>query len=341
MPELISFARKRRGDALILIPAGDAYVEFLDSNRESLSKYYKFLIPNGLLIKKLTDKAELYKTLSEYGIDFPDFEVLTPGDNYLKKLSRQEYPAVLKPANSAEYWRHPFPGMRKVYFPKTRDEAGSAVAALRYYGYTSGIILQKFVKNCEPYVYTALYNEKGGRDFGVFGRVVLEERGETSSGNYAAIITEECPEITHKLDRLLIALGYFGFANFDILKSGNKFYVLELNARQGRSCDYIRCAGINIAKRLLFCLGLDELSEEKPRYKKILWHYPPFRVCMKYMRGQDKREAKRLKRRRLSFAALGYKKDVAFNPGRASYVFIHKRRLSQKLKREYAKENFA
>jgi D-aspartate ligase len=225
--------------------------------------------------------------------------------------------------------------MKKVYYPQNRDEAGNTVAALRYYGYGEGIILQKFIKNAEIYVYTALYNKRSECDFGVFGKVVLEEVGETSSGNHSAIITEERCEITEKLDKLLFGIGYTGFANFDILKADGKFYVLELNARQGRSCDYIRCAGVNIAERLLFALGIVDYGGRRD-YEKIFWHYPTLRVCMKYMSGKDKREAKRLKKAKRAFSALSYKRDLLLNPRRASYVLFHSRRLGRKFKKDYS-----
>lgn len=335
LPELVSFAKKNYGKTLILIPAGDSYVEFVAKNRCELEKYYKFILPDTDLIQKLTDKASFYKILSEYGIAYPEYCLLTEGESYVKKVSKFDYPAVLKPAVSAEYWRHPFPGMQKVYFPRDKDEAGSTVAAFRYYGYSGGIILQNFIKNAEIYVYTAFFNKKSECDFGVFGKVVLEEMGETSTGNYSAIITEERCELTKKLDNMLASVGYVGFANFDILKSDGKFYVLELNARQGRSCDYMRCAGINIANKLVFNLGVAGYHGRRD-YDKIFWHYPSFKTAVKYMNYKDREEAVRLKKLGRSFSALAYMPDLLFNPIRTSYFLVHGKRLSKKIKKDFA-----
>ncbi len=337
LPELISFAAKRRGKTLVLIPASDTYVEFASKNREILSRYYRFLIPSDEHIKKLTDKASFYREASRFGIDFPAFTELSEGDNYLKKLSHFEYPAVLKPAVSAEYWRHPFPDMQKIYYPRDKDEAGSVVAALRYYGYREGIILQKFLENAEIYVYTALFNKNSECDFGVFGKVVLEERGKTSAGNHSAIITAPSCEFTDKLDKMLNSLGYVGFANFDILKSGDKYYVLELNARQGRSCDYIRASGVNIAERLLYCLGLCDAAKSVS-YNQVFWHYPPEKTALKYMAEYDREEALRLKKKKKSVSATVYRKDLRLNLPRASYVFIHGVRVKRKFKKDFSGE---
>jgi D-aspartate ligase len=335
LPELISFAAKKGTCELVLIPASDSYVEFAAKNREILSRYYKFLIPSDEHIKKLTDKAMFYRELSRVGIDFPQFTELCEGDNYLKKLSHFEYPAVLKPSKSAEYWRHPFPDMRKIYYPSDKDEAGSIVAALRYYGYREGIILQELIENAEIYVYTALFDKNGKCDFGVFGKVVLEEKGKTSWGNHSAIISKERCDFTNKLDKLLENLGYVGFANFDILKSGDKFYVLELNARQGRSCDYIRSSGVNIAKRLLRVLGLSK-DESLPSYRETLWHYPPLKTALKYMSPRDREDALRLKEKKKSDSAIFYKKDLLFNFPRASYVVFHGGRVKRKFKKDFS-----
>lgn len=335
LPELISFAGKMRDKLLILVPATDAYVEFVAKNRELLSVYYKFLIPSDEHIKALTSKAEFYRTLSRFGIDFPSFSELSEGDNYAKKLSHFEYPAVLKPSVSAEYWRHPFPDMQKVYYPKNKDEAGALVAEMRYYGYREGIILQRFIENSEIYVYTALFNKRSERDFGVFGKVVLEERGKTSAGNHSAIITKPRCEFTDKLDNMLTRLGYVGFANFDILKSGDKYFVLELNARQGRSCDYVLSSGINIAKRLLHSIGV--LNEgEAPEYKEVFWHYPPRKVALKYMTPSDREEALSKGAGKSSVSAVLYRKDLIFNLPRASYVLIHGTRVRRKFKKDFS-----
>ncbi|MBQ7333031.1 MAG: hypothetical protein IJW38_01610 [Clostridia bacterium] len=337
LPELISFAKKNSGKKLILVPAGDSYVEFVSKNAGVLKEYYSFLVPGEELIKKLTNKASFYRELSRAGIDYPEFIELNSGDNYHKKLSKISYPAVIKPSLSAEYWRHPFPDMRKVYYPADKDEAANIISKMRYYGYEDGIILQRLINKPEIYVYTALYNEKSELDFGVFGKVVLEEAGKTSSGNHSAIITEERCELCCALDKLLGNLGYSGFANFDILKSDGKYYVLELNARQGRSCDYIRCAGINIAKRLLFNLGISE-DGGNTNYEKIFWHYPPVNVALKYMNRKDKEEAESLRKLNRGYSALSYQPDLIFNPIRASYVLVHTRRLAQSFKKIF--ENF-
>ncbi len=337
LPELISFAAKRRDKTLVLIPASDTYVEFASKNREILSRYYKFLIPSDEHIKKLTDKASFYREASKFCIDFPAFYELSEGDNYLKKLMHFEYPAVLKPAVSAEYWRHPFPDMQKIYYPRDKDEAGNIVAGLRYYGYREGIILQKLIENAEIYVYTALFNKNSECDFGVFGKVVLEERGKTSAGNHSAIITKPRCEFTDKLDNMLKSLGYVGFANFDILKSGDKYYVLELNARQGRSCDYIRASGVNIAKRLCFSLGIID-AEKNVSYKQAFWHYPPKKVALKYMGSCDREEALSFKKNKNSNSAIVYRKDLMFNPTRLFYVALHGVRVGRKFKKDFSRE---
>ena len=334
LPELISFAEKNKGKKLVLIPCADCYVEFINENRDELSKYYSFLVPKDELVKRLTDKAAFYRELSRCGIDFPEFIELKEGDNYQKKLGRLSYPAVLKPAVSAEYWRHPFPSMRKVYYPSDKDEAARIVSELRCYGYKDGIVLQRLVPKCEIYVYTALYDKGGKRDFGVLGRVVLEEIGKTSAGNHSAIITEEGAVITDKLDKMLEELGYTGFANFDILKSEGKYYVLELNARQGRSCDYIRCAGINIGERLLSLLGIKE-SVKKNDYERIFWHYPPLSSALKYMTEYDKAEALLLKKKGRAWSALCYSPDLWLNPLRQGYVLLHGRRVSKRLASDF------
>ncbi len=334
LPELFSFAARHRGETLVLVPCADCYVEFISRHREELSPYYHFCVPDYALAARLCDKIKFYDALKGFNIPYPEFTALYPNEEYKKKIKAFEYPAVLKPAVSSEYWRRPFPEMRKVYYPGNADEAAIISEKIFSAGYSRGLVLQREIKNKGSYVYTALKSKVGDGNFGVFGKVVLEEKGKTSAGNYSAIITQPQNALTASLDLMLERVGYTGFANFDILSSGGQFYVLELNLRQGRSCDHIRCAGINIAKRLMQALGLDSethvpLFDKNTPYREIFWHYPSKRTAMKHMAEEDKIYAVRLSCLGEDFSALEYHPDLIFNPPRRIYIRVHDRRLAR------------
>ena len=111
------------------------------------------------------------------------------------------------------------------------------------------------------------------------GEVVLEERGKTSRGNYSAIVTSPLTKTDLRLISLLEGIGYTGIANFDLLRGDGGEVCLELNPRQGRSFDYMRAAGINLANMIV-----DEMcgAAQKPHfiYKEGFWREASLRTVV-------------------------------------------------------------
>lgn len=258
VPILIRFAEERCGEELILIPCADWYVEMLEYARDKLDKYYYFHIPKFEIWRTTSDKATFISIMDKYGIPHPKTEIF---DKEMRELEqkgcRMTPPFVLKPSDSTEYWRHKFEGMKKVYFPESLDEARRIGEKIYSSGYMGKILLQEYIgaenseHRADASVLTVFMNSSAKAVRAVLGDILLEELGTTSRGNYSAIVTREIDSLSHKLIRMLEGIGYTGIANFDILRANGKSYCLELNPRQGRSFDYMRSAGINLAKLIL------------------------------------------------------------------------------------------
>ena len=198
------------------------------------------------------------------------------------------------------------------------------------------MILQEKIEGAVDRVLTTFSDSRKRVTRAVYGEVILEECGKTSQGNHSAIVSLPLDDVSFRLVDFLNEIGYEGFANFDILVNKNGKYVLEINLRQGRSCDYLRGAGVNIAELLV---------ENKKRgkilmdfsYKEFYWHYPKHIDVMRY--SQNKWGVRR--------AELLYEKGKSITPydnkgeglRRKIYVMIHNFRLSETIKRDTAKES--
>ena len=334
LPELISFASENEGKSLYLIPATDSYCDFINRHSGVLSRYYKFLVPSAESINALSDKVNFYRRLEKAGIKYPSYHFLESSENFTTRLQEIEKPCVLKPSRSSEYWVNPYPGMKKVYYPRDDYEAFKIVEEMRYYGFKGKIVLQKYLEGAENYVLTVLMNKESRLDFCVFAKVALMERGATSEGNNAAILTMPMDKKLEPLIELLEKEKYVGFANFDILSFKGEYYVLELNPRQGRSSDHIRCAGINMAQRLVSVI--ENTPVGKADYKSVFWHYQGEKTVLSLMNQSDKERAIDLKSRGLAYSALRFKPDLQFNPKRRVYVALHRKRIDARLKKDYA-----
>lgn len=329
---LLRFAAENTGAELFLIPCSDPYVKLLQEIKEHLSGLYRIDMPETDLWRRLSDKASFYTLLAESGIPYPDYVTFSSKQDITEeKLIKIAYPAVLKPSDSAEYWRYPFPDMRKVYFPENQEVTKRIAEQIFESGYPKAVILQEKIGNRESNRVLTTYSDKRRRVVrAVLGEVVLEECGKTSYGNHSAIITRPTDEICFKLIDLLNAVGYCGFANFDIMADGNKKYVLEINTRQGRSCDYLRAAGVNIAKLIVENAGEGNISPDF-LYKDIYWHYPPHSTVMEYCSQSSREIINRMHKMGLGHTPYinGYEHLL-----RRVYVAVHNRRLAKAIKKQ-------
>ncbi len=331
VPELLKFASQNSSAELYLIPCADWYVSMLERARHILSAVYKIHIPEADHHRILSDKLRFYGEMERAGISYPPYIGFERGEKpTVKKLSSIEYPAVLKPSDSTEYWNHKFKDMRKVYFPNTPGEAAGLVYKISDSGYSGSIILQKKVGgDKDNRVLTTFSDSKGRVVRAVLGKVILEESGKTSMGNHSAIITIPPDKISYELIDYLNSIRYKGMANFDIMFDGEKSYVLELNPRQGRSCDYLRAAGVNIAE-LFVKNGRREDISPLFSYKSVYWHYPSHRSVMKYSPVGLGREADIINCRGASYSPY---RNSFEGVGRRLYVIVHEYRLDRALKK--------
>jgi D-aspartate ligase len=328
---LAAFAAKNSGAELYLIPCGDAYVELTEQLRPAFASRYKIHIPERYMWYELTDKWSFYKKMREQGIPCPKTVLFSCVEDITdNKLTEVIYPAVIKPSRSAEYWKHPFPDMQKVYFPKNKNEAASIIKKIFGSGYKSGVILQKYIGSDDKNRVLTTFSDSEGRVVrAVLGDVILEECGRTARGNHAAIITAPLDKTAFKLIDFLNSVSYRGIANFDIMCHEGEMYVLEINTRQGRSSDYLRAAGVNIAE-LLCKTARGERIKTDFFHKEVYWHYPPHRVVMKYASTQNALRAQRLYEAGQSYTPYANAFEGA---GRKMYVALHKIRQYQGLSR--------
>ena len=329
---LEAFAKQHMGAELYLVPCTDEYALAIAENSEFLQQYYIFLSPEPKLAKSLSSKESFYGLCQKYDIPFPKTEIFYKSSSFsiLENLPFP-YPIILKPANSAEYWRAPFEDMKKVYTVKNKEEAKNIISKIFNAGYKNSIILQELIPANEDDVYVlTTYSDKNSKVLAAcMGHVLLGEHTPKGLGNHVAIVTENHDEITKRLCNMLENIRYRGFANFDILfdKRNGIFKVLELNLRQGRSNYYMTAAGMNIANLMVEGAKGKLPLERKICKESVFWHTVPKSIIYKYITDKNLLDKVRtLVKNRKESTTLFYGKDILLNPLRAAYVFIHNMR---------------
>ncbi len=293
LPEIISFAKKRKGKNMILLPCTDAYVTFVSKNIKELSKYYKFSVPNEELAEKLTDRRELYRLLDSWEIPHQKCVFIENGAAELE-ISAKDSRTVLLPTKKTEYWNYPFPDMKSAYFPKNSEEALAIARYATGYGYPFGFFLEKRANSSEKYVYTVFISEKSNLDFGVFAKVILEN--SITGGMPLALITEEKNEFCEKLQSFLHSIGYRGFGSFYITRENGDFSVCEFSISAGVMLDVLFASGIAPELCLNSFSGLAECKTMQGT-KHVYWHSAKHKTVMQNAQSvKDKMEARNLKK---------------------------------------------
>lgn len=339
---LTEFAKEHSGEKLILVPCADWYMEMLEYARDVLHGHYFFNIPSFEVWRTTSDKASFMRMLDRYGIEHPKTEIY--GENvgtFATRAGKLRPPFVIKPSDSSEYWRHPFKGMKKVYFADTLAEAEQIYEKIFRSGYGGKVLLQEYIgnrggaKSPSASVLTTYSGADGKVISAVMGDVLLEELSPSGRGNYSAIVTRPLDSMANKLITMLDGIGYTGIANFDILRADGKSYCLELNPRQGRSFDYVRSAGVNLA-RLLTEEAEGKTHSQILVYPEGVWRCVSRRTVRKYASDKDlAQRAEILEKEGRCYTPYDYRSEEGWR--RKIYVAAHLYRQSKMYKR-YGKE---
>ena len=322
---------------IFVLGCGDNYVTLIGQCKDKLPANVIAPYIDIEQMDMLVNKEKFYELCSTYGIDYPetfiyksqmghDFEILF------------KYPVILKPADSVDYFAHSFENQSKIYKLHSRQEIDEIIDLIYQSGYTSDLIIQDMIPGNDEHM--RVMTCYSGRDRKVkmmcLGHVLLEEHTPMGLGNHALILTEPNEELYGQAKKLLEAIHYTGFSNFDIKydKRDGKYKFLELNVRQGRSNYYVTQAGFNIAKYLVEDYIYNSDMSFETGQDSYLWTVVPKGVAFKYVIDVDiKRKMKELIKLNKAVNPLFMKGDL--RPKRYAHLMANHLRQYDYFKKYY------
>lgn len=345
--ELRAFAKEHQGEKMYLFGCTDDYAAMIIRRCGELPEYIA-PCPSEKLYGSIQKKAEFYEMCDKFGIPYPATKVLSAPakeSEITADILGFEYPIIVKPSSSVDYWKYPFDGMKKVYIAKDPREAVKIVSEIYDSGYPDRMILQELIGGGDSHmrVLTAFSDKNGKVRAMCLGHTMLEEHTPKGLGNHAAIVTEPVTSLPlcENIKKMLESCGYTGFSNFDIKYTGNgsDFKVFEINLRQGRSNFYMTSCGMNIAR--LAVEKWDDGKNDCTLNENVhFWHHVPASVAYTYT--EDKalvEKAKTLAKNGNDTCSILYKYDLRFNPLRTLCVLEQLRRQKKKFKIYYPRDN--
>lgn len=343
MRVLTDFAQKHAGKRLYLFGCTDDYAAMIIRRKAELPQYTA-PGPAADLYTSLQKKADFYTLCDTFGVPYPKTTVLTAAAaaaDIGPAALGFDYPVIVKPSSSVDYWKTPFDGMKKVYIAKTPEEAADITEQIYASGYKDKVLVQKLVPggDSEMRVLTAFCDQNGRVRAMCLGHTMVEEHTPKGLGNHAAIVTEPAEKlpVALQLKDLLESCHYTGFANFDIKRAPDgSFYVFEVNLRQGRSNYYMTGGGLNIARLAveIWAGGEGCVYNTAPHF----WHHVPAAVAYQYTEDKTLVEtAKALAKAGQASCSLEYGPDLRLNPMRWAIVKAQELRQFKKFKTYYPK----
>ncbi|MEG0911644.1 MAG: ATP-grasp domain-containing protein [Ruthenibacterium sp.] len=339
-----AFAAKHAEATCVVMGCTDDYASLLMDVRDALPKNCVAPYITPALRDKLVNKADFYTLCDAYDLPYPKTFCATKpvaAEALTAEKLGFAYPIILKPSSSILYWKFPFDGMKKVYVAQNAAESAKILTEIYAAGYPDVMILQDMIPGDDSFMHvlTAYVDKNSKVKMMCLGHVGLEEHTPKALGNHAAIITEYNEPLMTKLKAFLEAIGYTGYANFDVkydTRDGS-YRIFEINLRQGRSNYYVTGAGYNIAKYVVEdrVLGHD-LGACVLNQKETFWHSVPRAVVYRYVKDPAfVAKAKELVKAGKETSSFGMSYDLATNPKRFAYYLVHMQRYFKKFKTYY------
>lgn len=301
-------------DALLLIACGDRYTELVCEHKEELSK--RFVIPyiDHALKLQLENKADFYDMCDRYGLPYPATHIVTAESQEDLDLPF-DFPVALKASNSIEWLEIDFPGKKKAFKVDSPEELQDLVHKSYAAGYTDKLIIQDFIPGGDDamYVLNSYSNDQGKVQMMCLGHCLLEDHTPAGVGNYNAILQEGNDDLYKTYQRFLEAIGFIGFANFDLKYDtrDGQYKVFEINIRQGRSSYFTTASGCNLATWLVRD-RVEGIHLETPHYHNnpTLWLHVPVDFFLDYVPKDELPRIRRLINEGRVSNTLLYEKDL-------------------------------
>lgn len=221
---MLTFLKEHHFD--VLIPTSDTSAEFMSFHKEELQPLTGVLMPWRDVFKKGYDKNELMRVCRENGFPHP-FTVDLKGFNGLnvqedQDLKKFPYPGLLKPNLTS--------GGRGMTLVNSFDDLKTIYPAIHnQYGECH---LQQFIKPGGKQVKVQIMTDKDGNP--VYSSVIWKQRYyPVNGGSSCCNITIDNPEIAKICGEVIKTIGWFGFADFDLIENPDthELLIMEINPR--------------------------------------------------------------------------------------------------------------
>lgn len=255
---LSSYASENPDTQLVLFAASEEYVYRILKNRAALEGGYFIPYADADLGLNLSYKPFFYRACDEAGLRYPRTEVI-PNAQLRTYETQMDFPLVVKPSESSEFFNLRFEGKEKAYIASDEGELRRILRAIAAAGYSRDMLLQQFIAGPVTNEYVMnVYSDSAGKVRQMsLGRILIDDPDPELRGNYVAICSPpdsfNSQLLYSRVRTFLENIGFTGLSNFDFKVNENdgEIYCFEMNLRQGRSSFFSVMSGANFLEPII------------------------------------------------------------------------------------------
>lgn len=220
----------------VLFYGDDAMLLLVSRNRERLSKYYRFLLPEVDLVEDLVDKTRFANLASRFGFPAPKMVLSRQVKSAKEIMNYLSTPCVLKP-NLRVGWFESKTIMndggkpQKVLRANNSDELD--IQFTKMLQFTEDFVIQEYIPGGDDCIYSfhAYFNQYSEMLSYYVGRKIRTYPKDSGVSTYLELVNE--PEVVKLGLEILKKLKFVGVVKIDFKKdiNSNLFYLLEINPR--------------------------------------------------------------------------------------------------------------
>jgi len=221
----------------VLYYGDDKKLQTISRNRDLLSQYYNFLMPDASFIEDTIDKARFRDLSARHDLPTPQTLLSSSFASAAEALGAVELPCLLKP-NSHIGWFKSKAVMeyakgqpQKGLVARTRDEFVFLFDLIREFG--SEFVIQEYIEGGEEEIYSYhAYFDENSMPLACFaGRKIRTYPMSCGESSFLELVKE--PAIIRLGTELLQRMKFVGPVKLDFKRDSrrNRYVLLEINAR--------------------------------------------------------------------------------------------------------------
>ena len=284
---------------IILLGNTDYYVEHIMNNRDLIEKISSnYIIPmvDIKMFNKLFNKESFYSLCEKYNLNYPKYQIYDFSKDKLENYKiKFDYPIFIKPADSVLYSKYEFVGKQKGYKINSYSELVKVISLISNSNYPGKFIFQEYIYGNDEsmYVLTFYVSKDNKVQVATCGNILMHDRSPKLIGNYSAIKEAYLKDLSFALKDFLESIKFTGICHFDIeydIKR-KKYYIFEMNIRQGRSNFYTYASGVNLCEYLIDDYIYNKEKEFEIANKPFVVSIIP-KCMLKYCLNKNKQKVK-------------------------------------------------